>query len=235
VANLLRKINCPSGTHEDSTPSCAVYTDGSGWCFSCSKYFKQLEEPMAEIVPKEKENLDDSFKYISTLPLIVHRGLSFPHDNRGYYIRWPNDDYYKMRMWAPKLDEPKYMGAKGHKKPWFYLRHKSDSCIVVEGEINALSLNELNLGMDILSPGGASNFYDSEMRSTINSFKRYKTVIVLVDKDAAGLKAAIEFHKLVKPYCLDVRVKLMEKGQDCNEILVKENGKEELKKTILGM
>jgi len=232
---VVRKVQCVSGKHDDKTPSCAVYDDGSGYCFSCTTYFPKISEPTKNLV-KEKEDLREKFIYINKLPTIIHRCLEFRYDSRGYYICWPLEDFYKLRLWAPKDDEPRYIGAKGHKKPWFCLKayKKVDTCVVVEGEINALSIHSLSISsnFDILSPGGVSSFHDTEMKLRQTIFNNYAKILVLADKDKAGEEAVIKFHKLIKPHCLDIRIKLMEK--DCNQILV-EDGKERLETEILEM
>jgi len=234
VGNLVKKINCPSGTHEDRTPSCAVYEDGSGYCFACNVTFKSIAEPV-DIPPKEVENLDDSLRTIDTLPTMEHRGLWFPYTNRGYYIVWPKRDYYKLRLWAPRPEEPKYFGTKGHKKPWFVLKPPVPVkvCIVTEGEINALSISKLLPDLTVISPGGASNFHDSEMKSKVELFRKYDTIIVLVDADKAGVEGAMKFHTLVKPHCLDVRIKLME--EDANALLQSSNGQKTLRTIIMDL
>lgn len=233
---LVNKVRCPAGTHEDRTPSCGVYADGTGYCFACNTAFKDIGDPIS-VVPKEIEDLNGKLSYIDSLPLVDTRGLSFHHDNRGYYIVWPNRDYYKYRLWAPRPEEPKYIGAKGHKKPWFVLKPKAPvkTCVVTEGEINALSVFNLLPTMMVMSPGGASNFHDGEMKSKVELFRKYDTIIVLVDADEAGVTGAMKFHTLVKPHCLDVRIKLMEDGKDANALYQNADGKETLRKIILGV
>lgn len=236
MGQVVRKVHCTE--HEDRTPSCAVYEDGSMYCFSCTKYFKGTGEVVATPVAKEQENLRDKFIYIDSLPRMVHRELNVPYDSRGYYVVWPASDYYKLRLWAPRAGEPKYIGAKGHKKPWFCLRayKKVNACIIVEGELNALSIAATNIRSeyDILSPGGASNFHDSEMKERVPVFANYGRVLVLVDNDKAGVEAAIKVHGLIKPHCSHIKIALLQKGSDCNEILVRD-GKEALEQLILGM
>ena len=228
----LYKIRCPSGTHEDRTPSCSVYADGTGYCHACNVSFKNIGEPVA-VPPKEMEDLDGSLRTIDSLPYMEHRGLRFPYTNRGYYIVWPKRDYYKLRLWAPRPEEPKYLGTKGHKKPWFVIKppFPTKTCVVTEGEINALSIASLFPDLVVMSPGGASNFHDSEMKSKVELFRKYDTIRVLVDADKAGVEGAMKFHTLVKPHCLDVRIKLME--EDANALLQSSNGQETLRKIIL--
>ena len=231
----LYKINCPGGTHEDRTPSCAVYPDGTGYCFSCGGRFTGIGAIVSAPPTIKPEDLKNTIGYIESLPLVETRGLKFPFDNTGYYVVWPDRDYYKLRKWVQRPGDPKYVGARGHKKPWFWANYvpepyMSPACILTEGEINALSLKEAIKGLDIISPGSATNFYDKDMKSNVDLFGHYGKVIVLVDNDEAGVNGAIEFHKLVQPYNQDVRIILMEK--DANTILCEHDGKEKLKKLL---
>ena len=179
MANSLYKILCPK--HEEETPSCTVYDDGSGFCFGCNTYFAKLDEPAP--VKIEPEDLSATFAYIKTLPIIDHRGLQFPYDNTGYYITWPNDAYYKKRKWETIESGPKYKGAKGITKPWFNYNEGSSSpiCVIVEGEVNAMSLHKACPDLPIYCPGGASNFTDSQAKRLLPILQMYAQIEIVVD------------------------------------------------------
>lgn len=231
------KIRCPAGTHEDNTPSCKVYPDGSGFCFSCSTYFKEIENADSNVnIPLViSEDLESKGQYIRALPTMQHRGLLFHYDSNGYYVLFPGTSYYKCRLWAPSTASNKYLSPKGHKKPVFYIPSFNSKLIIVEGEINALSLSQIpSLGYDILSPGGVGSFSDSQMKASINIFSDYKRVLILVDNDESGvgLVAAIGLKQLILPKVPDIVIQLMD--QDCNEILV-ERGVYGLKEEIKNM
>jgi DNA primase len=245
VGVVVGTIKCESGLHADKTPSLKVYDDGSVHCFVCGYNVSNYAAPV--LVKREPENLGEKYAYIEGLTRQSHRGLTFRYDNRGYFVEWPGKDYYKLRLWCPKDGEPKYIGARGHRKPWFELiatrcgNHNEEDisilrpqeAIIVEGEINALSIKEALPEAQVISPGSATQFYDNEAKRNIPKLSVYKTLLVLVDDDQAGHKAALEFYKLAKPHCLDIRIKLME--EDANAVLCKEDGKQKLKEIILGM
>lgn len=228
MSRVQYRVICPNPNHKESTPSCAVYEDGSGYCFGCSTYFKDLGKNVSTQAPiVEKEDLQKSLEYIDSLPKMEHRGLVFPYDNRGYYLVWPTRDYYKLRRWT---GNPKYMGAKGHAKPWFHIKNKSKKLILVEGEINALSLHEADKSIEIISPGGVGNFFDKSMQVALPFFKQYDEINIIVDNDDVGINAALKCKQLINSYCLDVRIILAE--EDCNEILVK-HGTDKLKEKFI--
>lgn len=224
MAAFLYKIRCPDPDHEDSAPSCAVYSDGTGFCFSCNKYFKDLVEPAKEVI-KHVEDINEKIKYIENLPTTNTRGLVFPFDNDGYYIVWPNRDYYKLRRWTSIRGGDKYLSPSGHRKPVFGLLAPkvSQELIIVEGEINALSLHSQITHIDIACPGSASSFTDATMLSVLPDLVEYATILIVVDADVAGLTAALKLKELLQQNVLDVTIKLLEK--DFNELLI-DHGKD---------
>lgn len=231
----ITKVICPNPDHKERTPSCAVYEDQSAYCFGCGSYFKTLSVPGISKRPTEVEDLTKTLAYIDSLPTIALRGLQFPYDAKGYYIVWPSRAYYKRRHWSTSSSGAKYIGATGHNKPLFFISsfNGSRTLIIVEGEINALSIAasyppQQHLA-DILSPGGVGNFTDKSTLSYLPQIIKYDSVLIIADSDRVGAEAAIKLKTLIIPYCQDIIIQLMEK--DCNQILV-EHGKETLKKDL---
>lgn len=242
-AVFIKKISCPSPEHEDSNPSCALYSDGSAYCFACNMYFKDVEAPIAvtAIQKKEIEDLDVKLTYIASLPTERIRGLEFHYDNSGYYVVWPNSAYYKLRAWAAIVDGSRYLSPLGHTKPLFVIEHltRTKTLVIVEGEINALSLAKANPPCDIVSPGGVGSFTDKTIVSSLPLFGYYDNIIICVDSDAPGLKGALGLKKLLydNGISADIVINLME--TDFNQLLVEhgENFKDIVKKEFkeLGM
>ena len=227
---VVRKINCENPAHDDRTASCAIYSDGSSYCFGCQA-FNAVAAPPEEVEPIIPEDIPAKMAYIDSLPKQQIRGLEMPFDNMGYYVVWPKRDYYKLRRWAS--DGGRYLSPVGVDKPWFFLEGKKKSLLVCEGEINALSLKKVFPAYPILSPGGVSDFTGSKMRNNLTQFKEYNTVIIVADSDLVGLKAAVALKNLLRDYVLDVVISLMD--VDCNEMMCEQNGEEKLKEAINGV
>lgn len=197
-------------------------------------YFKDAGEPILGMVKKEIEDLDEKMVYIRSLPTQPIRGLEFPFDNSGYYLVWPSGDYYKLRRWDSSSNSNKYHCPSGYSKPVYVIPavKPTRNLLVVEGEINAMSISVLPVDFDIVSPGGVGNFTDNTMISELPKFKDYDTIIICVDDDLAGLQGALKLrHLLVKgEFSCEVVINLMEK--DFNQLLVEygENFKEAVKK-----
>lgn len=226
----IKKVNCPNPDHPDNIASCAVYEDGSGFCFGCQTYFKSIAEPVNQTV--FKEDINAKIDYIRSLPTKQIRGLDLPYDDKGYYILWPNANYYKLRYWDDNNARGRYGSPSGHTKPLFTLYSgdsSEDTLVLVEGEINALSLFSSGIVADVVSPGGVTGFTDKLMINELPTLINYAKVIVIADADAAGLEASIKFKTLARQYNSSITIKLME--EDFNQILV-EHGKEGIKETI---
>lgn len=232
---MTKKYLCPK--HREDTPSAVAYANGY-YCFGCGAKgpLTELGLPAGERIEiTYVEDVVATIAYIESLPRKEIRGFSLHYNSRGYYLIWPSEDYYKMRIEGAEAGN-KYRGPSGHKKPPFVCGNSARHArlVLVEGEFNALSLAALEPACDVISPGGAGDFYSrSGERALENYAKEYRQVEIVVDADAAGAQAAIEAKaKLVTFGCSEVKIHLVEK--DFNDILV-QNGKEALRDKIREM
>lgn len=221
--------------HNEQTPSMAIYSNGYH-CYGCGASGPLSDLPNYEVLrPKKKviENLTESLDYVNSLPTKLIRGLELHYDQSGFYILWEGGTYYKKRLWDDARG--KYRCPSGHNKPSFWLLrgYRKDplreaisrhALIVVEGEINALSIAETSIEADIVSPGGVSEFegFSSEVSG-------YNRVLVIADEDAPGMNAAFELEYTLIEAGVNASSYLMRR--DANEVLVT-NGKEALQDEI---
>lgn len=209
------KIFCPK--HEDTNPSCEVYEDGA-YCFSgCGQIsLAELGFEGQASPPKPKEDVEKSLEQIKRLSIGRFRGFDFPCDFSGFYITWPNAPFYKKRLFDPKAKN-KYLGPSGHKPPLFWARNQgSNTLACVEGELEALSLAEAVKSWDVVSPGSASSF---ESFSLVKACSKYGAVLLFVDNDPAGIKAAQSLTTLLVDSVPKIVVSYKDKEQDFNKIL----------------
>lgn len=228
------KILCPF--HEENTPSCHLYPDGYS-CFGCGKRGPltdlDLPEKSKALVKGrgtyyQQENLVLSIDRIRKLPTKLIRGIELPYDDSGYYIVYPGDQYYTKRLLNPSPPSDKYRGPKGHKKPLMVLNTQPGILFVVEGQLNALSLNAC-LDSAIVSPGSAN---DLNRKEFIQFYLRYDHICVIVDEDPAGVVCGIALRDELLRHKKDVV--LLPLKRDLNDIYVEENGQEAIVKTIKG-
>ncbi len=123
---MRRRMRCL--WHNEKTAS--LVQQKNGWyCFGiCRKLYSNAEVEaktggVYEYDDSEdfKEDLEQAYSYIDSLPRLRIRGFDLPADNNGYFIVWPNKAYYKYRRFSPGAG-PKYIGAKGHRVPLFWAR-----------------------------------------------------------------------------------------------------------------
>lgn len=227
------KILCP--WHEEQTPSCEVYPDGYK-CFGCGARGPLSELPekyrTLEPEPVQPEDLEKAYQYIDSLPKKRVRGLLLPADEFSFFIPWPDKRYYKRRFFEPQ-NGPKYIGARGHRKPWFIANWTdSPAVVLVEGELNALSISQACPELSVVSPGGSGDFYSKGSKKYWQNVVYCSTILLVADKDEAGAKAIIEAKSAIDTAERQAKWLLMK--EDANEILQKE-GRESLRKQILSV
>jgi hypothetical protein len=223
----MAKIHCPR--HNDENPSVEVY-ETAGFCFSGCGVIPLEELGGVTPTPKPKEDIQAKLVYIDTLPVKDIRGVILPYDSTGYYLIWPNREYYLLRQWDK---EPKYIGPTGHQRPLYKILDSVPvkRLFLVEGEYNALSLAtafEYDYS-DIISPGSAGEF--KHLHKHLTRLSLYDTVYIIVDKDPAGVLAAIHAKSFLLGKIPNIKIIFTNPERDCNDILVTE-GKDALRKEI---
>ena len=227
------KVHCPSPDHKDSTPSAYDYEDGI-YCFVCNRKFRPDTTSKKTRKKVEPEDVFASITRIKSLPLQTIRGLQFHADSRGYYIVWPDNSYYKLRLSSVTTNADKYRNPTGHSQPVLNLGDGTgQTLLVIEGEINAMTAHHVTKGkLDTVSPGSAGNFEKLE-EVLLSLCAPYTGIIVWTDKDPAGLSALIKFaavcrirfpdKKLLHYYQdVDLNDYLVDKGEESTLDLIKE-------------
>lgn len=234
-ARVVKQINCVF--HKgDRTASLTLYTDGRYYCFGCTASGKcselglDIQGEITNARPRPKEDLANSIEYISGLPTKLLRGLDLPYDDTGYYIVWPDRSYYVKRLFDPSTSGRKYHSPSGHSKPLFKIAGTSTTLIIVEGQINALSIHSAIPDIECCSPGGAGDFVKGDYERHRGYYRSFGKILILADADTPGLKAAYALSRaLIADGVADVTFKLMK--EDANDILTR-YGKERLKQDI---
>lgn len=220
---MLRRILCPNPDHIESTPSFVIYPNGVGHCFGCGyrKYSSRIQALYSHygMDTIEAEDLEETFSYINTLPRKSVRGLLLPSDERSYYVCWPGDTYYKRRF-LETASGPKYIGARGHKKPLFVLSGEDEKqAFIVEGEINALSVKEAFPGITVISPGGCGDFTSDKQDSYLQYYLSFSNIVVVMDSDNASREALIRFASKLYSRKGNQRISPITVDMDANDML----------------
>lgn len=212
-------------TNHEPCPSCgskdnlARYDDGHGYCFGCG--YHEQEKPSGEkswVAPlstSEDEVEDQVFKVTGETRAIASRRITEETCAKwgyklGDYSGTPaHIAYYydkKRRPVAAKVRYPdksfvwigdsKSVGLYGD---WLW-RDTGKMIVVVEGEIDALSVSQLqNNKYPVVSvPNGAAGAVRS-VRKNISFFEKFEKTIFMFDNDTAGQDAMHECAKLLSP------------------------------------
>lgn len=212
----------------------ALYVEtGKYFCFGCGAkgLLAHLDLDVENLPAFEEtnikfvENIDKTMEYIDSLPKKVIRGHELPYDADYYYLVWPDKSFYKKRL-HDKNAKSKYRSPVGIRKPLYKHRGGNKGLIIVEGEFNALTVASVpdTYGYAIVSPGPVTDFMRKDY---LRQYLQYDTILVIVDRDAAGVCAGLELQA-------HLRVKgksafLYPMVKDFNDILT-ENGKDEVQK-----
>lgn len=221
-------MKIPCLWHEDKTPSLHIYDNGY-YCFSCLKSgpLSDLGLQNARIEKKYKEDIESKIKWIKSLPIKAIRGLDMHTSDSAYFIMWPDNTYYIQRFFNHDTG-PKYRTPSGHdRKPLIANLKSFNLAIVVEGEINALSIAKACPEFTVISPGSAGEFYSKKINKYLNYYTPYDRLIVIVDNDAAGAKACIEFSSILQ----NKPITNILWSMDANDVLTK-HGSEALREKI---
>lgn len=215
------RIHCPY--HDDKTPSMYCYEEFAH-CFVCNAHVpveRVLDGEDIQRVRHEPEDLVSKLRYIQGLETSCIRGLLFRRDSEGYYILWPNDNFYKYRYFG---EGQRYKSPTGHQVPLFDLGPRSNTLVLVEGEINALSIAESFKERKFTI---ASNGPINKIMSFIPFYLTFKRISIIVDRDNVGVANGDALRKeLIKH---KKRVQLIACEKDINEILQTE-GEEGVRK-----
>ena len=207
---------CPSCGSKDNL---ARYDDGHGYCFGCG--YHEQEKPSGEkswaapLSTSEDEGEDQVFKVTGETRAIASRRITEETCAKwgyklGDYSGTPaHIAYYydkKRRPVAAKVRYPdksfvwigdsKSVGLYGD---WLW-RDTGKMIVVVEGEIDALSVSQLqNNKYPVVSvPNGAAGAVRS-VRKNISFFEKFEKTIFMFDNDTAGQDAMHECAKLLSP------------------------------------
>jgi twinkle protein len=115
---------------------------------------------------------------------IVHRGLRFPYYEDGTLV---TIKHVLPKEWAVD-GERKFKSFKEGKPVPFGLDrvHTNDVLVLVEGEIDALSVYEAGHSVVWSVPSGAKGLNWLEFESVVEALQKASTIVIAVDKDADG-------------------------------------------------
>lgn len=212
-AEFVQHIPCPCGKSSDA---CAVYSDGSAFCFSCNKPFKSLvdvddlEENTQSTKTKNTDLLEGTYAALSSRRLTLQTCQRFSYSTSrmaGKAVQVAN--YYDPETGAVVaqkvrdadknfkfIGEPKKAGLFGQQL-W---GASGKRVIITEGEIDAMSISQV---MDHKWPvvsikNGASGALKA-LSDQLQWLLKFSEIVLAFDNDDPGRKAMAECVSLFPP------------------------------------
>ena len=220
----MKVILCPF--HNDTNPSMRIYGEYSH-CFVCSAHVLTSELNLPEYKPrtpprKEPTNIAERIQYISKLPKQNIRGFNLAYDDLGYYLVWPSGNYYKRRNFTGKA---RYTAPSGVAQPLFVYPGSAKHLVVVEGEMNAMTLHRAVYGdFKVVSPGPASDFLRH-----VKYYFQFHRITLILDYDAPGIVFGLQVKEYLLKFGKHVNLILVDK--DYNQIL-QDSGEEAVREAF---
>lgn len=240
-----RKLPCPDITGCGSSDAFHKYDDGSGYCFSCGKYFRE-DGTEASTGSSAVSNATTEFDPLFVEPVsLSKRGIdaittSFfgygqsemngepvqvaNYYSKGQLIAQHTRDKHKDFLWLGRMAKAELFGQ--HK--WAHgTQSKFDSrLIITEGEIDCMSISQVlrNRWACVSIPSGAKDAASSVARN-IDFVESFDKVVIAFDNDDAGQQATREVCELLSPNKAYI-LSLPEDIKDANEMLTKGRVKE---------
>lgn len=233
-ANFLYHTSCPKCKSSDAN---AVYNDNHTYCFSCGSYaFIDTNDTGGQKMQTDKPKLKQGFITNGSCKALLKRGITQPTTNKwGYTIS--KDDKGNLCQVANYYDGYKNLVAQKIRYPdksfktlgdkdiplygeWLWSKEDSKSIIIVEGEIDALSISQVyNYKRAVVSIPNGANGAKKALQRRLEYLNQFETIILAFDNDKVGRDAMQECAVLFRVGA--VKICTWTNGKDANELLAR--------------
>ena len=189
-----------------------------------SKGFTVDQMVAANVVQKsQKGSFYDRFRKRYMFPIINIRGNVI-----GFSGRATKEDEKEKGKYVNTSDTPVYKKSNNLFGINFAKNHCSESMILVEGNMDVISLHQAGFE-NVVAPLGTS--FTSEQANLLSRYT--KEIVLMLDADAAGQKALMRATGILENTGLNVRVVVIPDGKDPDEF-IKKSGPERFKALLQG-
>ncbi len=190
--------------------------------FLKSKGFSVADMLAANVISKGRNGgYYDRFRHRTVFPIINIRSKVIGFSSRAM----PGDEKAGGK-YVNTSDTPVYKKSENLFGMNFAKNYCSDSIILVEGNMDVISVHQAGLQNAVAALGTA---FTSEQAKLMSRYT--KEVILTMDADAAGQKAVKKAAEILKNTGLEIKVAVVPDGKDPDEY-IKKNGAEKFKKVI---
>ena len=199
---------CASEGRDNSCDNMARYNDGHGYCYSC-KYYERGEGQIMRERPQPK---DWTAVYGEYRDLPDRRIEEATCRKFGYQVRdsekgdihintYYNDGVPVAQKY--RLSETKEFKWRGQARDAGLfgqdLFEGGKMITITEGEIDAMTVFQVNGGYPVVSLNGGASNAAKEIKAAYEWLCTYETIIIMFDSDDAGRAAAVEAAEILPP------------------------------------
>lgn len=237
-SQVLMREQCPDCL-DSSQDNLIVYTDGGKYCFSCGELKEKGDSEMAHEdyePPVPSSLLQGDYADLPSRGISKATCTKFDYrvgrNYSGEYVHIANYKDSEGTVVAQKIrDKDKNMSWKGSASKvgfygqWLYEPGVNKNLIIVEGEIDALTVRQVlgNGANCVVSIPSGTNSAVKTCKENMEWLLRWGTIILGFDNDEAGRKAQKEVSELFDPTLIKF---VTWPAKDPNELLVSGRGQD---------
>ena len=200
---FVRHEHCPECPSSDAF---AVYSDGSGYCFSCGHSTRGTGESLTPAAPR----LSTPFTYSGDFSGIRSRKITestckkfnvrvdagpvirFPYySSAGRVVAYKERPQSKEFHWTGKNEDKQLFGQQ--------LFGKGKTIVITEGEFDALAVWQARPNWPVVSVPNGAQGAKKALSLQLDYLMRFDEIILMFDNDDAGITASEECVQLFPP------------------------------------
>ena len=222
---------CAENGNDNSCDNMARYSDGHGYCYAC-KYYEKGE---GQTMSKRPQPKDWTAVYGEYRDLPSRRLEEKTLRKYGYQIKDVSagemhiNTYYSNGVPIAqkyRLDDTKEFRWRGDSRAAKLfgqdLFEGGKKITITEGEIDAMTVYQVNGGYPAVSLNGGVNSVTQNIKNSYEWLCTFDEIIIMFDSDDAGRAAAVEAAEILPPGRCKIAIL---PWKDANECLVNNNSK----------
>lgn len=223
---------CASIGHDNSQDNLAKYSDGHGYCYRCKYYEKgkKMSVPRKTVgdwtpLYGECESLPERKLTEETLRKFSYQLINHPDKGCIHVANFYVDGSLVAQKYRGPDKKFKWRGES--RSAGLFGQHLFDGSnsrrlVITEGEIDAMSVYQVNGGWPVVSLNGGTGNAENNIKDNLEWIAKFPEIVLMFDQDDAGRKAAVECSQLLPPG----RVKIAAlPHKDANECLLSNDSK----------
>ena len=223
---------CAADGHDNSQDNLARYSDEHAYCYRCKYYEKgnnviTPRKAIGDWTPLygEYDSLPDRRLNEETLRKFGYQLINHPEKGCIHIANFYSDGTLVAQKYRGPDKTFKWRGES--RSAGLFGQHLFDGSnsrrlVITEGEIDAMSVYQVNGGWPVVSLNGGTGNVDNNIKDNLEWLSKFPEIVIMFDQDEAGREAAVRCAQLLPPG----RVKIAAlPRKDANECLLSNDSK----------